>query len=122
MLGSKDEKTKFGDTWLDYCNKMRFEDALFRNKGVSVVKTIIGHGWTEGGRPVVEVEWKHGEHSKENVMDVLEVGKTDHSGFNLAWNAYCDTLGEISLGFRKGLVERARKVVVPASKKRRRSG
>jgi hypothetical protein len=121
VMGSSMETHKFGKTWLDYCEKKKIDNQLFIMKGVSVVKSIIGHVWSEGGRPVVEVEWEHGERSKENVMDVLEVSK-DQNGFNLAWNAYCDTLGELDSGFRKGLVVRSRKVAPPASKKRRRSG
>ena len=121
VLGCEKEKKKFKHTWLAYCNKKKLDDELFREKGVSVVRNVIGHWWSEGGRPVVEVEWKHGEHSKVNVVDVLEVGKADLSGYNIAWNAYCDTLEEIGPGFRKGLVEKAKKVVTPASKKRRPS-
>jgi hypothetical protein len=124
VMISKPEKTKFGKTWMEYCSKIGLEkDLEFSEMGYSVVKSIIGHEWLECGRPVVEIEWRHGERSKGKVMDVLETCKAQKNGFNHQWSVYCDNLGDISPGMRKGFMDRSRRITVPVvTNKRRRSG
>ena len=120
MMNDK-EKMIFGQTWMDYCRKIGLEkDLVFADWGYSTVKTIIGHDWLECGRPVVEVEWHHGERSKEKVMDLLDTSKEKNNGFNREWNKYCDNLGDIVPGMRRGLVDKKQKVVMPGSSKRKR--
>jgi hypothetical protein len=120
MMNDK-EKRIFGKTWMEYCTKIGLEkDLVFADWGYSIVKSIIGHDWLECGRPVVEVEWRHGERSKEKVMDLLDTSKDQNNGFNREWNAYCDNLGDIDPGIRRGLVDKKRKVVMPGTSKRKR--
>lgn len=125
VMFNKDERQIFGKTWMEYCRKIGLEkDLVFADWGYSIVKSIIGHEWLECGRPVVEVEWRHGERSKEKVMDLLDTSKDQNNGFNLEWNAYCDNLGDIVSGIMpRGLVDKKRKVNMPRiSKKKCRTG
>jgi hypothetical protein len=73
-------------------------------------------------KKVLPDEWKYNR-SKGKVMDVLETCKAQKNRFNHQWSVYCDNLGDISPGMRKGFMDRSRRITVPVvTKKRRRSG
>jgi hypothetical protein len=112
------EKKKFGGTWLEYCDGKGIQQELFRNGGQSVVKTIKEHAWGEDGRPLVEIEWVHGEITKVPVKNAMDY-KGDGNGFLVAWNKYCDETGMTAEGFRKGHVDKAHKREKLTKKKKR---
>ena len=90
---------------------------MFRCQGVSTVKYLKGHEFNTCGRPVVEIEWDHGDTTKVMVKDAFE-RKGDANGFLAAWTNYCDSLGVApDASMRKGHIEKSYRKV---NKKKRK--
>ena len=60
VMGVENERKAYGKTWLNYCDGKGFRDELFRTVGNAQVVNVLGHEWDDNGRPMAEVEWKHG--------------------------------------------------------------
>jgi hypothetical protein len=119
VMGRDYERRTLSGTWLQYCDQIGKTGEMFRIHGVSTIASIKGHEFNDCGRPVVEIEWDHGETSKVMVKDAFE-RKGDANGFQVAWAAYCDSLGVAADdGMRKGHVDKDRKKV---NKKKRKVG
>ena len=88
---------------------------MFRMKGKSLVKSIIGHDWGDCGRPRAEIEWQHGDTTKTIIKNATEL-KGDANGFIEAWGCYCDRIGAED-GFRKGYVDKTCRIVVAKKQK-----
>ena len=58
----------------------RYFDDRFRIDGASVVDQILGCLWSDCGRPVADIGWKHGDHTKVWVKDAMG-SNTDNNGF-----------------------------------------
>jgi hypothetical protein len=114
------EKMAFEKTWFEYCDKKGYDNNLFRNEGVSVVKLVKGHEWDEkSGRPVAHVEWLHGESTKVVVFDTI-MKKTDGNGMKAAWVKYCQSIDNVSKGFVEGDVDKKHKQETKTTKKKRK--
>jgi hypothetical protein len=111
------ERKVFGRPWLAYCDRMGFKDDLFRIVGIERVETIINHEWNEAGKPVAEVEWKHGDVTKMVVLSLME-SKTDLNKMKEKWEQYCDRIGCDDVGFRRGHVDRTKRLFAEDGGKR----
>ena len=116
IMNSPFEKRQLGRISLEYCNRLEINDELFRLKGKARVKGIKGHEWASCGRPMVEIEWLHGELTKVLVKNAMEY-KGDANGFMAAWTTYCDGIGADDMAFRKGHVDKTHRL--PIQKKRK---
>jgi hypothetical protein len=61
VMGVENQRKAYGKTWSSYCDGKGFH-------GNAQVVNVLGHN----GRPMVEVEWKHGEVAKIVVAAALE--------------------------------------------------
>ena len=61
VMGRDYERKTLSGTWLQYCDQIGKMGDMFRCQGVSTVKYLKGHEFNTCGRPVVEIEWDHGE-------------------------------------------------------------
>jgi hypothetical protein len=108
VMGSNQERRELGATWIAYCDRSGYRDDLFRMKGMARVELVKSHEWDDDGRPVAEVQWKHGEVGRVVVVDTLEK-RSDNNRFRGAWLAYCESIGAKDEGFQKGYVDKERR-------------
>ena len=118
IMASNTERAQFGPTWNAYCDRMGFLDDRFRIEGTSLVDQIVGCSWSDCGRPMADIAWKHGDLTKVMVKDAMEIN-TDNNGFKEAWKDYCWSVGKTEESFLKGHVNKEFKKVTTKRKRRR---
>jgi hypothetical protein len=108
VMGVENERKAYGKTWLSYCDGKGFHDELFRTMGNAQVVNVLGHEWDDDGRPMAEVEWKHGEVDKIVVAAALEKN-SDHNKMRACWAEYCGRIGNMDAGFGHGHVDKSKR-------------
>jgi hypothetical protein len=108
IMGMPAERKAFGQTWFDYCDGKGIKDEVFRIKGIARVESVLSHEWDEDGRPVAEVQWKHGDVSKLLVATAMEKG-SDNNKMKWEWGAYCLRIGATEEAFRHGHVNKEKR-------------
>jgi len=102
------ERKAFGKTWFDYCDGKGIQDEVFRINGIARVVSVLGHEWDDQGRPVAEVQWKHGEVGKLVVATAIVKG-CDSNKMKCTWEDYCVRIGATDEGFRGGHVDKEKR-------------